>query len=138
MVARQLPRTARKELLVGVEDFDAAVVALGTTDPAALREQEGNPTGPACIAARAYERQTRLFSVLFTTLVLLLAAATAGLLVYAIYKISKDVNVTDIVAAVGSLVTGSAAGFLVKHMNRANALEKSAIAQVEKYCGTQA
>jgi O-antigen/teichoic acid export membrane protein len=132
------PKTARKELLVAGEDFDAAVVALGTTDAATLHAQEGNPTGPACIAARAYERQTRLFSILFTTLVFLLAAATAGLLVYAIYKISKDVNVTDLVAAAGGVVTGAAAGFLVKYMNRANTLEKQAIAQIEKYCGTQA
>lgn len=119
---------------MAIEDFDAGVLALGTTEESVLKAQEGNPHGPACMAAQAYERQTRLFSVLFTTLVLILAAATVLLLVYALIKITDDVNTTNIVALIGGVVTGSAAGFLVKHMNRANALERQAIGQVKKYC----
>jgi len=121
---------------MAIESLDLGAVALGTTDETKLQAAHGDPDGAACIGAKAYERQTRMFSLLFTALVWVFSAATVLLLIFAIYKLTKKIDVTSIVSTVGTIASGTAVGFLVKQMNRANALEKQTLAQVELYCGT--
>jgi len=116
--------------------YDAGAAVLGTDDPAALAAAEGDPTGKVCQAAIKKQESTHFFWVITTSLVVILCTATVLLLVYGLYRISKDANVTSLVTAAGGLVTGAASLFVIKEMREMKKNNDDAIEQIAKWCGT--
>jgi hypothetical protein len=119
--------------------WDPAKVGLGTADAEALAEAaaDPNPTSPACQASLAAQRTALMFQVLFTGLVLLVATATAIAITIIIYRIVEHGwDPATTLSAVGGVVTGTATVFLGRRMTQAQSVQKKALEDVGKYCGS--
>jgi hypothetical protein len=117
---------------------DPAKVALATSDPAVLQDAQANPdpNAPACQAAIAAYRPALIFRYIFTTFVAVLGAMTTIGLGYCIYRIFEGWSVTATLAALGSVVTGSAALWLTRKMRESIRVLRQALDDVATYCGT--
>lgn len=81
---------------------------------------EGVAEDPAYAAQLAlYARTQHAFYVAFQAVVLVLALATLGALVVFVVRLAAGVDVTSLVSGLGTLVSGSAAGFLQKQAGEA-------------------
>jgi hypothetical protein len=75
-----------------------------------------------------------MFRTIFTATVPLLAIATVLLLIWCLWRISESFDTGAAVAAAGTLVSGTAAGFLSKKMLESIRVAKQALADVNTYC----
>lgn len=117
--------------------FDPGAIALGVdTSDAKLQAAANKPAGPACQASLAGYRTALMFRTLFTSLVFMVALASAAALIFAIVRIVKDgADVAAIVTGVGGLLGSAGELVLVKYMNDSIKVAKQALADVGKYCG---
>jgi hypothetical protein len=103
--------------------------------PAGAEAAGGDPNAPACQAALSAFRIAVMFRIIFTGIVAVLAGLTLIALGYVIYRILQGWDATATVTALGGAVTGVAAGFLNKNMQRAINVQGQALADVDTYCG---
>lgn len=116
--------------------IDPGKIALGTADSAKLSAAEGNANGPACHAALAGYRTALMFRVLFTGLVFAVSLASATALIIAIATIVKNgADVGNVVAGVSGVLGSAATLWLANKMNEAIKVQRTALADVGKYCG---
>lgn len=117
---------------------DPARIALGGASESLLAEAADapQPESPACQAALAHQRTALMFQVLFTSLVLVVAVASAAALVYAIIRITKDgLELSAVVTGVSGVVGSGGTAFLAKRMSESIKVAQAALGDVGKYCG---
>jgi hypothetical protein len=120
--------------------FDEAALHAdpGAMFPSAGAEAAGgDPNAPACHAALSAFRVAVMFRIIFTGIVAVLAGLTLIALGYVIYRILEGWDATATVTALGGAVTGAAAGFLNKNMQRSINVQTQALADVGTYCGVE-
>jgi hypothetical protein len=117
--------------------FDAEVL---TADPAKIALGDGSTPAadaenPACHAATAGYRTALMFRVVFTSLVVVVAAATAIAIAFWIYKAANGWDAAATFTAIGSGVTGAATIYLGQKMVQSINVARTALQDVGKYCG---
>jgi hypothetical protein len=115
--------------------FDADALA---ANPAAIAGSEQPSTedtrSPACEAAVSAFRTALMFRQIFTAVVALLAVATVLLLIWFLWRIGEGFDTGTGIALAGTLVTGTASGFLGKRMLESIRVQNRALADVQRYC----
>jgi len=130
--------TVARDPAIGQEDrvvaFDADVLRVDPRAVAGQQSDDPEAPPPACQAAVALFRTASMFRTIFTAAVALLAIATVLLLIWCLWRISDQFDTGAAVAAAGTVVTGTAAGFLSKKMGESIRVARQALADVNKYC----
>jgi hypothetical protein len=119
---------------------DPGVIALGGADADAGPEAAAAapaPGTPACQAALVEYRTAHQFRVLYAWVLFAFTILLALFAAYAVYQAVKHaVDTKAVIAIIGAVANGGAALFLTKRLTEAIGVAKDAIADVEKYCGT--
>ena len=97
-----------------------------TEDADALESTKGPPSA-LCASLKREEQLQYRFMVTYQALVLALAVMVLALLAFAAYRIVDSAPFQGVIAGAGALISGTAAGFLIKQ--RADARDEHAAAQ---------
>jgi hypothetical protein len=111
---------------------DPAVIATGTAS-----EPEAKDGSPACQAAVESFRTALMFRVVFTLLVVATTLAATVATVIFVWRAVEGFDVTAALTAASAVATSGLAALVAKRMVQAIKVQKQALADVGKYCGTE-